>query len=375
MVAPVAGYKTGAYYKKYGRLWSLGYHTGVDFPCPVGTNVVACSGGKVVRSGWDNSFGNYIAVDITIGGIPYRWYVCHLSKRLVSVGQTVKTGQHIGESGDTGNSSGPHVHLELRRAPYGFNSKDIVDPVTIINYTAGPVTDANIPLLFDAGFLNVGWDKWFGIPWTKRAKGIELAIADEASVMGFAEVYSEEQVESLLRANPNFKRAYLYGKGGKELIYDSTKWLLQREAQEYKVPGLTHGVYVVHLIRRENGMKVCFIVLHAPALYPALREKYGDYLELLIPHVDDELKVILGDLNNSDPDRSPRKQIAELGFKGMRAQARIVNESVPEFKGKGTWLSEIFTDPDKLKITGGKLEPLSDLLTDHEYIEARCVAA
>lgn len=94
------------------------YHGGIDFPVSIGTNVGASADGVVVIStalrnsdGSYRSYGEYIAID---HGNGVRTYYCHLSSRNVNVGDTVKQGQIIGKSGSTGNSTGPHLHFEVR---------------------------------------------------------------------------------------------------------------------------------------------------------------------------------------------------------------------------------------------------------------------
>lgn len=94
------------------------YHGGIDFPVKLGTNVGASSDGIVVIStalrnpdGSYRSYGEYIAID---HGKGVRTYYCHLTSRSVKVGDTVKQGQVIGKSGSTGNSTGPHLHFEVR---------------------------------------------------------------------------------------------------------------------------------------------------------------------------------------------------------------------------------------------------------------------
>lgn len=111
MGLPIKGGKITTAYKKPGKMWSKGYHTGVDFACPVGTDVIATSNQKVVAANWGASYGTQIIVELADGNF---WIYGHLSKSLVNVGDKLKKGQHIGESGNTGNSSGPHLHCEKR---------------------------------------------------------------------------------------------------------------------------------------------------------------------------------------------------------------------------------------------------------------------
>ncbi len=94
----------------FGMRWGK-MHKGLDFGCPVGTAVFASRGGTIVRAGWAGAYG--YCVDIDHGdGVLTRYG--HLSNPLVSVGQYVKQGEKIALSGNTGRSTGPHLHFEIR---------------------------------------------------------------------------------------------------------------------------------------------------------------------------------------------------------------------------------------------------------------------
>ncbi|MFI9758975.1 transglycosylase family protein [Streptomyces sp. NPDC051963] len=124
-VAPVnAG--TGTPYHKAGSSWSKGYHTGVDFAVATGTSVKAVAQGRVVNAGWEGSFGYQVVIRHDDGR--YTQYA-HLSAISVKSGQSVGVGQRIGRSGSTGNSTGPHLHFEVRTGP-GFGSD--IDPVAYL---------------------------------------------------------------------------------------------------------------------------------------------------------------------------------------------------------------------------------------------------
>lgn len=87
------------------------YHGALDFPCPVGTKVCAVDSGTVLFAGWHYSYGNYVLID---HGNGVSSIVAHNSSLAVSAGQQVTQGQVVAYSGSTGNSTGPHVHLEAR---------------------------------------------------------------------------------------------------------------------------------------------------------------------------------------------------------------------------------------------------------------------
>ncbi|MCB9993918.1 MAG: M23 family metallopeptidase [Hyphomicrobiaceae bacterium] len=86
------------------------FHSGVDFPAPLGTSVRAAGGGKVTFAGTMNGYGNMI--EIENGGIKTRYG--HLSAIGVEVGQIISAGDIIGKVGSTGRSTGPHLHFEVR---------------------------------------------------------------------------------------------------------------------------------------------------------------------------------------------------------------------------------------------------------------------
>lgn len=86
-------------------------HPGVDWSTPVGTTVVASCGGTVSKAGWANGYGYCVFIEHEDGK---QTRYGHLSKVLVKVGQKVKQGEKIALSGNTGNSTGPHLHFEIR---------------------------------------------------------------------------------------------------------------------------------------------------------------------------------------------------------------------------------------------------------------------
>lgn len=124
---PIANGKITTPYKKLGKMWSKGYHTGVDFAVPVGTDIIAVSDGKIENANWGQSYGTQLVQKVEGGWVIY----AHLSKTLVKAGDMVKKGQHIGESGNTGNSSGPHLHFEMRNNIRWSAGQDI-DPAAVL---------------------------------------------------------------------------------------------------------------------------------------------------------------------------------------------------------------------------------------------------
>jgi murein DD-endopeptidase MepM/ murein hydrolase activator NlpD len=90
----------------------LAMHEGLDFVAEVGSPIVATAAGTVTRSEWDHAYGNVIEIS-HIEGFSTRYG--HLSKRLVQVGQKIQRQETIGLLGNTGRSTGPHMHYEVMR--------------------------------------------------------------------------------------------------------------------------------------------------------------------------------------------------------------------------------------------------------------------
>ncbi|MFD7865183.1 M23 family metallopeptidase [Streptomyces sp. NPDC057682] len=128
---PVSHYQLSASFGNDGSRWAH-KHSGQDFAVPIGTKVAAAHNGTVVKAGPNGggdgpAYGN--AVVIKHGNGTYSQYA-HLSKIDVHIGQHVKKGQKIALSGNTGNSSGPHLHFEIRTTP---NYGSAVNPVDYLH--------------------------------------------------------------------------------------------------------------------------------------------------------------------------------------------------------------------------------------------------
>ena len=107
-VLPVKLHQLSAYYGQSGVNW-MSLHTGIDFPVQYGTEVMAATDGTV-RTQWNSAYGNMAIVTAADG--TETWY-CHLSSTKIRSGW-VKAGDVIAYSGNSGNSTGPHLHFEVR---------------------------------------------------------------------------------------------------------------------------------------------------------------------------------------------------------------------------------------------------------------------
>jgi murein DD-endopeptidase MepM/ murein hydrolase activator NlpD len=117
-VLPVDGYHLTARFGDWG-LWAS-YHTGLDFAADYGAPIKAMAGGEVTEVGYDGSYGNKVVITLDDG--TELWF-CHMSQTAATSGEEVRAGDLIGYLGDTGNTTGPHLHVEVR--PGGG---DPVDP-------------------------------------------------------------------------------------------------------------------------------------------------------------------------------------------------------------------------------------------------------
>lgn len=171
------GYPLDEDHRKISQDYSSGGHAGIDYGVAEGTPVYASADGvvldsKAITEGGSpgrgsparapngklyRSYGEYIKIQHSDSGLTT--YYGHLSKRIVNKGDTVKRGQLIGYSGNTGNSSGPHLHFEVRQGgnvvnPHNFLSNSVTKKVGKYSYklneyiTTSPVNNGKINVTF-----------------------------------------------------------------------------------------------------------------------------------------------------------------------------------------------------------------------------------
>jgi murein DD-endopeptidase MepM/ murein hydrolase activator NlpD len=110
-VYPVRGFQLSAGFGDAGGRWSS-RHTGLDFRAPLGTPVYAAADAVVLRTTYHPAYGKMIV--LSIGRGITLWY-CHLSRISVHAGERVAAADRIGAVGRTGNTTGPHLHFEVRK--------------------------------------------------------------------------------------------------------------------------------------------------------------------------------------------------------------------------------------------------------------------
>ena len=106
MLIPVDGTLTSRFGQRWGRL-----HAGIDIAAPTGRPISAAAAGRTIYASWMSGYGNVVIVDHG-GGLSTLYG--HQSRILTDVGDTLDRGEVLGEIGSTGNSTGPHLHFEVR---------------------------------------------------------------------------------------------------------------------------------------------------------------------------------------------------------------------------------------------------------------------
>ena len=112
-IKPISGGRISSYFGKRNAptKGASTYHQGIDWATPTGTSVMASCGGTVSKAGWASGYGYCVFIDHEDGR---QTRYGHLSKVLVKVGQKVRQGEKIALSGNTGVSTGAHLHFEMR---------------------------------------------------------------------------------------------------------------------------------------------------------------------------------------------------------------------------------------------------------------------
>jgi murein DD-endopeptidase MepM/ murein hydrolase activator NlpD len=110
IVLPVSHYRLSAGFAQVGGRWAH-RHTGQDFAAPIGTPIRSVMAGKVILVQFAGPYGRHVKVRHANGTVTM---YCHMSRFSVRVGQSVRAGSQVGAVGMTGNTTGPHVHFEVR---------------------------------------------------------------------------------------------------------------------------------------------------------------------------------------------------------------------------------------------------------------------
>ncbi|MGM0876478.1 MAG: murein hydrolase activator EnvC family protein [Bacillota bacterium] len=123
---PASGSFTSGYGPRWGKL-----HAGIDIANSADVPVVASAGGTVIRSHYSSSYGNVVYISHNIDGQVFTTVYAHMEARHVSAGQSVSKGQQLGIMGNTGHSTGQHLHFEIHKGPWNGQT-NAVDPLNYL---------------------------------------------------------------------------------------------------------------------------------------------------------------------------------------------------------------------------------------------------
>ena len=129
---PATGRLTSHYGQRWGRL-----HSGIDIGKGGRTEavpIVAAASGIVIKANFDRSYGNVVMITHVIDGQVMTTVYGHMESLSVSNGQSVEKGQQLGVMGNTGNSTGPHLHFEIHHGPWNGSRSNSVNPLKYVNY-------------------------------------------------------------------------------------------------------------------------------------------------------------------------------------------------------------------------------------------------
>ena len=120
MQRPISGGKITSRFGERSSVRSSA-HTGLDLAAPTGTTIKAAASGKVIFAGYKGSYGYMIKIECDNG---YEMWYAHCSKLYVSAGVRVSAGDKIAAVGSTGNSTGSHLHFEIRKNGKALNPQN-----------------------------------------------------------------------------------------------------------------------------------------------------------------------------------------------------------------------------------------------------------
>ncbi len=216
-VMPIAEgrYRISTPFGVAGPMWASGHHTGLDLGAESGTTIVAAQAGTVTFTGNGGPYGNLTKIDH--GGGVETWYA-HQSAFLTGVGQQVRAGQPIGAVGSTGNSTGPHLHFEVRIDGQISNPSPWLAgaPAVPAVGLAGQIVDAG------------------------QAEDLKVALANAAGELRDAQAKSEDAAVEEAKVRKKLEKAKIRAEKAKKVLADyarevyksgaDPKFLLQADA-------------------------------------------------------------------------------------------------------------------------------------------------
>lgn len=196
-------FKVTCEYGRKGTAWASGMHQGIDLVGITNKKVYAICPGVVERAGYDKGgFGNYVR--IKEDGTENRIYLAHLEKIYVKVGQKVTYTTVVGLMGSTGNSTGPHTHVEIRKFQNGVAVSKL-NPATYMGIpnAVGTYNSANYQINTTSNNTNVEITKVFAV---------KTNIRETPSLNGVAHLYKANTTVKILQENVANVDGYIWDK-------------------------------------------------------------------------------------------------------------------------------------------------------------------
>lgn len=196
---PLTGeFRVTCEYKRKGN-WKAGWHTGIDLVSNNDTIYATCDG-TVSKIGVDASYGNYITIKAPNG--KYHWF-CHLSKITCTVGQKVSRTTKIGVMGSTGNSTGKHLHFEIRNASNKYADNSNPAEYMRIPNKVGTYNSANYQINNTVAKPTAEITKVFAV---------QTNIRETPSTNGVAHLYKANTTVKILQENVANNNGYIWDK-------------------------------------------------------------------------------------------------------------------------------------------------------------------
>lgn len=116
------------------------FHNGIDIAAAIGTPIVAAAAGEVIEVNGSGPYGKHVKMRHTLDGKTWTTVYAHMNQIDVKRGDSIRQGEPIGEIGNTGNSSGPHLHFEIHEGDYQFSASapgNTIDPMRVVERLNG----------------------------------------------------------------------------------------------------------------------------------------------------------------------------------------------------------------------------------------------
>lgn len=215
------------------------WHQGIDIAKAGNVSIVAAADGTVTRVGILGTYGNVVMIVHNVGGKTYETNYAHLHSFAVKVGQRVKRGQRIGRMGNTGSSTGQHLHFEIHVGRWATGQPNAVDPAKYIIFGSaypklGDVGPHVLDLQKDLNKLgyNLALDSSFGPAVDKAVKDLQgknKLVKDGQAGPATQKVVSVK-VKALKPVTPKSKRLYLPASASSWRVYPTNKTPVTKNA-------------------------------------------------------------------------------------------------------------------------------------------------